>query len=68
MMAEAEDVILQRITLTRRLRGDSSIETVSFEYEVDPTWVSDLGLIEAAKVDLTERMRDSWYGEPVDSE
>lgn len=60
--AAANDVILQRITLTRRLRGDTGEETVSFEYDADIAWVNDLGLLEAAKIDLHERCRADWHG------
>ena len=55
-------MIIQRITLTRRLRGDTGEETVSFEYDADIAWVADLGLIEAAKIDLHERCREDWRG------
>lgn len=60
---ETGDVILQRITITRRLRGDSAEETVSFEYESEVNWVSDLGMLTAAQFDLNEQMRAHWEGE-----
>lgn len=57
-----DDLILQQITITRRLRGEDSQETVSFEYEAEINWVADLGMLTAAQFDLTEQMREHWSG------
>lgn len=57
------DVILQRITITRRLRGDDGMETLSFDYEAQINWATDLGMLTAAQFDLNEQMREHWEGE-----
>lgn len=54
------DVILQRITITRRLRAGDSMETISFDYEAQINWVADLGMLTAAQFDLNEQMREHW--------
>lgn len=60
MNPDDEDVILQRITITRRLRAEDSQDTVSFEYAAQINWVADLGMLAAAQFDLNEQMRMHW--------
>lgn len=54
---DLNDVVLQRITITRQLKADGA-ETYRVEYDADINFVADLGLLEAAKHDLYERMRE----------
>ena len=63
MADHPEDVILQRITITRRLRGDTGEETLSFDYDATVNWAADLGMLAAAQFDLNEQMRQHWDSE-----
>jgi len=60
------DIILQQITITRLLTGESGVESIKIEHypaDGELNYLTTLGLIEAAKHHFTASMGNLWAPE-----
>jgi len=58
-----EDIILQQITITRFIAGDTGVESLKIEHypaDQDINYITTLGLFEAGKHQFTESMNQIW--------
>ena len=58
-----DDIILQQITITRLIAGDTGVESIKIEHypaDEDINYITTLGLIEAAKHHFTATMGNVW--------
>jgi hypothetical protein len=71
MSLSDSDVILQQITITRFLAGDTGLESIKIEHypaDGDLNYLTTLGLLEAAKQHFTASIGDLWATDPDDEE
>lgn len=58
-----DDIILQQITITRFIAGDTGVESLKIEHypaDQDLNYITTLGLIEAAKQHFIATMGNLW--------
>jgi len=58
-----DDIILQQITITRFIAGDTGVESIRIEHypaDQEVNYITTLGLIEAAKHHFTESIGHVW--------